>query len=790
MTNAYLFVLLIPLMFMFYVTLLVYRRDPGHEEHRAASWVMLSIFSLFLIDYAQNTFSSDYTIAIAAYIKYPAVWLTCGFSLLFHVLITRPQSSPNWFLWKVIAFAPFLLYELLLLVYGPSLYFSGLEVGGGWKFEEISPVLSLFLTSLLLFVVLNAGMAIRAWMTATNPYEKRRQSILARANLIYIGFSVLLGAVIVIVKPLATLPSTVLILPTLIWGISVRLLMINSNFLPSASSKYEALYKLSPVGIALLDKEMRVLDCNASAAAMLGKAPNDLRESAMSELIVPEERTTFCEEYARKFPHLSWMDKELRLASADGRMRTLLMDTEAVGASGERFVMSVIRDITERKEEEVYTRFLAMYDPLTRLYNRISFREKLDEALVQSKQSGLLMAVMLIDMDRFKTINDTLGHQWGDQALIAIADRLGSCLNVDGELARLGGDEFAVLMKQASEYEDVVRVAESIVNVFAAPLTLEGREFYLSPSIGISLVPVDGDDAETLLRNADITMYHAKRNGGNQYRFFSKELRAVVSRESDMESLLRKSLEKEELVLMYQPQFDVKSGCMIGAEALIRWNSDELGFVPPSEFIPLAERSGLIVPIGSWVLETACLEAAKWSAAPGAVPYSISVNVSGSQLMQPDFVGVVKHALHISNLEPGRLILEVTESMFMDKLQVTLIMLNELARLGVRISMDDFGTGYSSLSVLKQLPVMEVKIDRSFIRDLQWDELDTSIVPAIVSMSHNLGKTVVAEGVEDERQLECLRGMGCDYAQGYYYSKPVKAAEVRAMARRFAQDAG
>lgn len=416
-------------------------------------------------------------------------------------------------------------------------------------------------------------------------------------------------------------------------------------------------------------------------------------------------------------------------------------------------------------------------DPLTKLMNRYQFNAVLESALADIEPKQGLLSVLLIDLDRFKVVNDTLGHSAGDEALIGVADRLQQLIGDLHLLARLGGDEFAVLFKYAREYEDIIKMAEEVLAAFQHPVTLQGQDFYFGGSIGISVYPYDGSTSDTLMKKADIAMYNAKRSGGNQYRLYTDEMIKQVQRNVQMEKHLRRSLERNEWVLHYQPQFDIRSKKLVGAEALIRWQSEELGMVYPGDFIGLAEQIGLINDIGRWVIQEACSQGKRWQD-EGWENFMISVNVSSKQLDEPFFVKNVQAILHSSGLHPSHLCLEITESMVVNKLNAARSMLDELVQLGIHIAIDDFGTGFSSLSVLRQLPISIIKIDRSFITDMVRDRDGLSIVKTIVSMGHELNKHIVAEGVETEEQEEHLRQLSCDKAQGYYYHKPLPLAKM------------
>ncbi len=438
--------------------------------------------------------------------------------------------------------------------------------------------------------------------------------------------------------------------------------------------------------------------------------------------------------------------------------------------------VSIFTDITERKEAEERVRHLAHYDALTDLPNRTLFNDRLTQALIQAERDGTSAAVMFIDLDRFKNINDTLGHSVGDLLLQNVAIRLTNCMRQGDSVSRQGGDEFVVLLPEINHAKDAALVAQKILESIAQPFEISGHELHASCSIGISFYPIDGDDGETLMKNADTAMYRAKEAGRNNYQFYLADMNARSLERLAMETSMRAAIEQRQFELHYQPQIDVENGNIIGAEALIRWNHPALGRVSPAHFIPLAEESGLIQPIGEWVLRTACAQAARWQS-QGFVPFLVSVNVSARQFRNAGFVDMVADALRESGLSPAYLELELTESVLMGHTDRNIATLQQLKEMGLTIAIDDFGTGYSSLSYLKRLPIDTLKVDRSFVGDLPGDKDDAAIVDAVISMAHSLSLKVIAEGVETEQQVAFLRSRQCYLMQGYYFHMPLSVAE-------------
>lgn len=431
---------------------------------------------------------------------------------------------------------------------------------------------------------------------------------------------------------------------------------------------------------------------------------------------------------------------------------------------------------TMQKRVEAMLRHEASHDRLTNLPNRLLFNEQLSLALLTAQQQGELLAVAFLDLDRFKTVNDTLGHASGDQLLQQVTQRLQSCLRQCDVASRWGGDEFTLLLPHISYVEDVSKIAQRILDVLSTPFYLESQELYISASLGIALFPYD-EDAETLLKNADAAMYRAKQQGRNNFQFYSPEMNTKARERLELEIDLRKALTKDEFLLYYQPQVDIHTGNIVSLEALIRWQHPQLGLIPPNQFIPLAEETGLICFLGEWVIRAACLQHQAWLAA-GLPPFRIAVNLSARQFQQQDLVKTITQILQETKTEPCYLELEITESTVMQDVNFTITILQELRDMGIQIAMDDFGTGYSSLNSIKHFPLHTLKIDQSFVRDLMTDPSDAAIAKAVVALGKGLNLQILAEGVETIEQLEFLRALGCDSAQGYFFSKPLPAEEI------------
>lgn len=443
----------------------------------------------------------------------------------------------------------------------------------------------------------------------------------------------------------------------------------------------------------------------------------------------------------------------------------------------EHFV-AIKRNVTEKiRARQKVLDHLAYHDSLTSLPNRLMFSHKLTQSLARCRRSGAGLAVMFMDLDRFKGINDTFGHNVGDRLLEQVAARLTNSLRKVDIVARMGGDEFTIILTDVKSNKDVADAAKKILHAISRPLVLEGRELLITTSIGIAMYPSQGDNAETLVRNADAAMYKAKEQGKNTYCFYTDSLNAAAMHKVTMEADLRKALDRGELVVYYQPVMELRTGKIVGTEALVRWQHPELGLVSPNSFIPLAEETGLIIPLGEWVLRTACAQNKAWQDA-GSPPLRVAVNVSPRQFQQGDLAATVMEILDQTGLEPKYLELELTEGALVQNFDATTAALRRLKEMGVRISIDDFGTGYSSLNYLKRFPVNTVKIDQSFVRNINTNPDDAAIAGAVVAMAHNLKLSVTAEGVETLEQLEFLKSLNCDRMQGYFVSEPVPADDI------------
>ena len=470
------------------------------------------------------------------------------------------------------------------------------------------------------------------------------------------------------------------------------------------------------------------------------------------------------------------------LEEQEGRIKaardTLELQVEARTDELKRTNSQLQGEIAERRQAESKLNYLAYHDPLTGLANRRCFIERLDQSLRESAEQDRQLAVLFVDLDQFKQVNDSLGHGVGDELLVAVAARLTEQVRLIDMLARLGGDEFICLMECVRDEDEVALVANEIIDAFDRPFRLGDNELFLSASVGVSLFPRDGASVLELMRNADTAMYRAKAVGRGQFHFYTPEMTRDAQQRIRMENLLRRALEHDEFAVHLQPQVDTASGRLVGAEALVRWNSPELGLVMPTRFIPLAEDSGIIIGLGNWVLQETCRQVMQWSDSGFELPM-VSVNLSVKQLERPEFIDVLRDILEATGMDPAKLKLELTESVVMAVSDACTV-LQRLRELGISLALDDFGTGYSSLSYLKMLPVQQLKIDRSFVTGIGRNTGDEAIIRTVIQLAASLGFEVVAEGVETAEQAAFLAELGCQQLQGFLHGRAVAPAEFRA----------
>ncbi len=637
------------------------------------------------------------------------------------------------------------------------------------------------------FLLLNAnGVGYAAGATARNSSRPR----IAAAQLVFILLPVALGSALRMQPAYAVLSAiTVLYLVSSIeitqyLGINrLRLLLTTrekgelAESLAEQNVLFDATLNNMAIGLCMFDAEQQLRIANHRFSELFRIAPDELAPGASIQHVMALARASDSN------PVFAAAAQQRLLADPTAPVVTTLADGRLISISHRPMpnggIVATFEDVTEQRRAEERARFLATHDNLTGLPNRIVFSQEVSDAALLGRHNGRKLAVMSVDLDRFKIINDTLGHAAGDSLLVEIAGRLKQCVRDSDVVARIGADEFMILLRDIADTEYVAGVARKMLAAIVKPLTVHGQECRVTASIGISLFPNDAQDEETLAKNADAAMYAAKEAGRNTFLLHSDEIKTQSIERLMLETGLRRALERNEFVLHYQPKRELGSGGISGVEALLRWQHPELGLLQPNQFVPLAEETGLIVPIGRWVLETACAQNMQWQR-QGLPPIRMAVNLSARQFTDPNLLEDIRRALGRSAMPPALLELEITESLVMQDLARTVRLLHDIKDLGITLSIDDFGTGYSSMSMIRELPIDALKIDRSFVREIARDAEGQAIVKAIITLGQALDLTVVAEGVENDEQEAFLRAQNCDQEQGYLISEPLPAEEFAA----------
>jgi len=532
-------------------------------------------------------------------------------------------------------------------------------------------------------------------------------------------------------------------------------------------------------GIAVSDEQGAIFLVNAAFCQLTGLSAQDCRGRRLTELGDQPLSLASLRQAQQALALKGGWSGEITGHRPDGEATSFWLTVSALQRPQEAATNYVwaLRDISPIKRSQEQATYLAYHDALTGLPNRLLFNDRLEMAIAHAQRTGQTLAILFLDLDNFKNINDGLGHAVGDQLLKDLSARLRELVRREDTVARLGGDEFILLLEGKQDPDYSVRVAQRILDSLAQPFSIKGHQLYVTGSIGITIFPDDGQDLETLVANADMAMYRAKAQGRNSYSMFTPAMNSRVKKRMDLEGALRRAVEQEEFTLHYQPKVDLGSGGVVGLEALVRWQRPGEGMISPGDFIPVAEDTGLIVTIGHWVMQEACRQMRSWHE-QGFRDLHVSVNLSPRQFQEKDLVPSVHSTLAAAGLEPRFLELEVTESMVMSEVEEAIVILQELADLGVALSMDDFGVGYSNLYYLKRFPMNNLKIDKSFVRDISTQPDDRSIVDTIINMSRCLKLKVIAEGVETSEQLAFLRELNCDLMQGYLFSRPLPAEEI------------
>ena len=532
-------------------------------------------------------------------------------------------------------------------------------------------------------------------------------------------------------------------------------------------------------GVVIMDADRTVESINSAFTRITGYDLEDVRGKKLEALHIALRNPEIFEQILRDIRQDGQWQGSVSGINKSGNFYHIWASIDAIEdeTGTVSHVVAMFSDITEKKlsEERIY--HLAHYDALTDLPNRLSLNDRLQHAMAYAQRHERLVAVMFLDLDHFKNINDTLGHAVGDSLLQAVAKRLLGCVRECDTVGRLGGDEFTIILTDIKHVNDAMIVAQKILEHLSKPFVLQDRELFITASIGVTLYPLDNDSPHELIKNADTAMYRAKDQGRNNYQFYTSDMNLLALANLELQSGLHKALQRAEFELHYQPQVNMKTGEIVGVEALARWRHPEKGLISPALFIPVAEESGLIVPIGEWVLRTACEQNMVWQRA-GIKPIRMAVNLSARQFQQKNLLQMITQVLNDAGMQPEYLELELTEGLVMQNAQATIRILHQLKEMGIRVSIDDFGTGYSSLSYLKRFPIDTLKIDQAFVRDITTDPDDAAIATAIIAMAHSLKFKVVAEGVETQDQLTFLCNKACDEMQGYFFSRPLPAEEI------------
>ena len=546
---------------------------------------------------------------------------------------------------------------------------------------------------------------------------------------------------------------------------------------PLSDPEFRRLIEQSPVGIYVIQGE-QYLFANRKLTALLGYSEHDLLGfTSITSLVAPEDRAAVLDRIRRTLGGApSDGPQGFGMIRRDGERIDVEVHESMAESAGRPAIIGTLFDVTERRRAEAHHVDRAFVDPLTKLPNRVRFLERLELELAQSRRHERRLAIVSLNLDRFKFINDHFGHSVADHLLQSVGLRLKRAVRQVDVVARVAGDEFLILVPDLSRTADMGRFAQKLLSLTARPFEFDGRTLEVTSSIGVATYPDDGQDADTLLRSADAAMDRAKELGSNNFQLCTPELTAMAFERLDLQNGLRLALDREELVLHYQPLVSLHTGRIVGLEALVRWQHPERGLVMPGAFIPAAEETGLILPLGDWVLATACRQLKVWDET--GLGLRMAVNFSARQFRERGLVQTVERAVSEAGLEPRNLEIEITESIAMEGAEIVVANLNQLRAMGVGIAIDDFGTGYSSLSYLKRYPITSLKIDRSFVSDLATNPADAGIVRAIVEMAHGSKLTVTGEGVETKEQFLCLQKYGCDEMQGYWVSRPLPAEGI------------
>ncbi|MFC5471725.1 putative bifunctional diguanylate cyclase/phosphodiesterase [Cohnella suwonensis] len=774
--------LFLPSLLPLYLAMEIYLRNRENVLNRLTAICVATYGLMILGNFFNQTMPLDLAPFASRYIKYVATFVNLSAGLYFVLLFCKSRIRPA--LLHLTALPP--MAGIACLLSGASEFGVAVLPGTVWRTEVRSDGLALVLALFTLYAtavyITHLALALRRLKLKPWLAEERK-----RVRLFLWAVALTMVSIAVLQFVLKPLPwsnpyvdfDLLSSYPTLFYCWAFRYAVLRYDFLSSTDSRYKVLFNRSPIGISIFNDQGMLLDANSAYLRMLGIADlpdNKWRNSPIRNYAAYEDNGDAVRQMNEAFRDKRPLRLERLMTNRINESYFVDKSVSYFELDGEILAFAMTQDITAQKASEEKLAFLANHDPLTRLGNRRWFYEKLTKELNRLQETDKMLAVLLIDLDHFKWINDSLGHHAGDELLCSVAERFAEVVPDNGCLTRLGGDEFALLLPGlCSEYEAEAFARELIVKLRGA-FILSGRHFQITASVGISLAPRDGSDAEELLRNADTAMYSSKKEGRDRYGKFQPQQRMAAEQTNILINGLKSALEKDEFTLHYQSQFELRTGRLIGVEALLRWHSAELGPVPPGNFIPIAEETGAIIPIGEWVLRSAIEQGKRWIQS-GLPELLLSVNVSPRQLQDRQFAGLLAVMLMEQDFPAGNLCLEITESYAIEDMEQSLQVCREIVGLGVKLALDDFGIGYSSLGMLSRFPFRTVKIDKSLIRDIDSNPYDADVVQTIVKLSGNKGMEVLAEGVETEWQMELLRRFGCHSVQGYLLGRPVPAAE-------------
>lgn len=781
--------LLLPLLFIFipflvllYLAAEIYLSSPRKALNRLTALFVLTYGFHFFGDYLMNVLPLHYATMAALYIKYFALFLNLSLGLYFVQMLCKTAIRPA--LLHVSSLLP--LVGLLCVWSGSSWFELSVVTGPVFRLEEKSAGLGLlalivsgYSTTIYLINTMQAYRKLKLKPMIVK--ERKRIKMFIKAFVIVMVWIVLAQAVL---KPLLganhyAMLDILTAYSTIFYCFAIRYAVVHYDFLLSTEKRYEILFHDTRGGIVIYDEQLRMVDANPAYLRMIGiDEPSDIswKNAPITDYIILD-----CDQSDDQIIQAVMTNKpidiETRITNRLQISYDVDMQMNIFEMEGQIYSFVLIKDITEKKKNEQMLIHMAYHDPLTGLVNRRRFNEKLTEELERLEDTDVLLAVLLIDLDQFKWINDTLGHSAGDELLCLVKARLEEVVPANGCVARMGGDEFVVLLTGLRSAYEAEALARELINQIRIPYMISNNPFHVTASIGISLAPLDGADAESLIRNADAAMYGAKKGGRDRFLLFKPGQRETAEWALVLVNGLQTAMKNNEFTLQYQPQIDLRTGRLIGVEALLRWHSAVLGQVSPADFIPIAEETDAIVPIGEWVLRTAIIQGKLWieSGRPNLV---MSVNISARQFKEPGFVHRLVEMLKEYDFPAANLCLEMTESMAISHLEQTLQVCREIAQLGISLAIDDFGTGYSALGMLSRFPFQTVKIDKSLIRDIGLNGKDAAVFQTIMNLTHHLEMEVLAEGVETIEQLEMLRHFGCDLVQGYLYGRPMPAGKI------------